>query len=72
MSKHKQRPKPALIAPPTDRATYTLTLKPRPKLLLFLSILLAFWIAMLLTMYFTTIYPTRHQRTLPSSVDNPP
>jgi len=59
-------------APPAGPVGYSTDLKPRPRLLLVLSILFALWVALLLTMYFTTVYPIRHQRTLPSSVDNPP
>ena len=70
--KNRDRRNTALPAPPPGPVSYSTDLKPRPRLLLVLSILFAIWVALLLTMYFTTIYPIRHQRTLPSSVDNPP
>ena len=43
-------------------------LKPRPRLLLILSILFLLWVAFLLTMYFTTVYPHRHIEARPSAV----
>ena len=49
-------------AAPPGPITYTTTLKPRPKLLLVLSILFALWIALLLVLYFTTIFPQRHSQ----------
>ncbi len=56
---------------PSKAISYTIALKPRPRLLLLFSLVLALWIGVLLTLYFKTVYPTRHNRTLPSSVDNP-
>ena len=38
-------------------------LKPRPRLLLVLSIIFALWVAGLLAMYFKTVYPYRHDST---------
>jgi len=70
--KNRDRRLASTPAPPPVPISYTTTLKPRPKLLLILSIVLALWVALLITMYFTTVYPTRHNRTLPSSVDNGP
>jgi hypothetical protein len=51
MSK-QNRPQPK--APP-DPNTYTVALRPRPKLLIALSILFAAWVGFLLVLYFTTI-----------------
>jgi len=70
--KNRDRRNIAPPAPPPGPVSYSTDLEPRPKLLLVLSILFALWVGLLLTLYFTTIYPTRHQRTLPSSVDNGP
>ncbi len=68
-----QPPRPIAYTPlKSGPITYTTTLKPRPTLLLILSIIFAIWVATLTTLYFTTVYPYRHQRTLPTSVDNPP
>ena len=47
-------------------ATAPTPLKPRPKLLLVLSIVFVLWVAFLLTMYFTTVYPHRHIETRPT------
>ena len=43
-------------------------LQPRPKLLLVLSIVFVLWVALLLTMYFTTVYPHRRVETRPSTM----
>ena len=59
-------------APPPGPITYTTALKPHPRLLVILSIIFALWVGALVTLYFTTVYPYRHQRTLPTSVDNLP
>ena len=68
---NQQAAPPAPPAPPqAGPITYTTAVKPQPKLLLVLSIIFGLWVALLLSMYFTTIYPIRHNRTLPSSVDN--
>jgi hypothetical protein len=67
----ERRPDPPPAAPPGP-ITYTTALKPQRKLLVIISVIFALWVALLMTLYFTTIYPTRHERTLPSSVDNPP
>jgi len=67
----RSAPAPA-PAPNPGPVGYTTALKPHPKLLLTLTIIFVLWVGTLLTLYFTTIYPFRHQRTLPSSVDNPP
>ena len=42
-------------------------LKPRPKLLIGLSVVFVLWIAFLLTMYFTTVYPHRYIEVRPDS-----
>jgi hypothetical protein len=36
-------------------------LRPQPKLLIGLGVVLALWIAFLLVLYFTTVYPHRHK-----------
>ena len=51
---------PPSAAPPPGPITYTTTLKPQRKALIILSIIFALWVAVLLTLYFTTIYPQRH------------
>ena len=51
---------PLPYAAPPAPVTYTTTLKPQRKALVILSIIFALWVAVLLTLYFTTIYPTRH------------
>ena len=61
MSK-KKRPDPNPLSyqrtdPPQP---HIVALKPRPKLLLILSIVFALWVGLLLVLYFTTIYPGRH------------
>jgi uncharacterized protein involved in exopolysaccharide biosynthesis len=43
-------------APPTNETP----IKPRRGLLIVLSIVLALWIAAMVVMYFTTVYPQRH------------
>jgi len=70
--KNRDRRSAPSPAPPPGPVTYNTTLKPRPKLVVVLSIIFVLWVGTLLTLYFTTIYPYRHQRTLPTSVDNPP
>ena len=49
--------------PPTSAAD---PLKPRPRMLVILAIVFALWLAFLLTMYFTTVYPHRHIESRPS------
>ncbi|MGA2233083.1 MAG: hypothetical protein ABSH22_19445 [Tepidisphaeraceae bacterium] len=34
--------------------------KPRPRMLAFLIVVFVLWIALLLVLYFTTVYPMRH------------
>ena len=68
--KNRDRCSPPPTAPPPGPVTYTTALKPRPKLLVILSVIFVLWVGTLLALYFTTVYPYRHQRTLPSSVDN--
>lgn len=41
-------------------------LKPRPRLLMVLSIVFVLWVAFLLTMYFTTVYPHRYIEARPA------
>jgi hypothetical protein len=36
-------------------------LKPRPRLMILMSALLGFWVAMLLAIFFTVIYPAHHR-----------
>ena len=40
-------------------------LKPRPKMLIGLSAVFVLWVAFLLTMYFTTVYPNRYIEVRP-------
>ena len=58
--KNRERQVPQPAAPPPRPITYTTALKPQRKALIILSILFALWVAVLLTLYFTTIYPHRH------------
>ena len=54
-------PRPAAErAPATAPPTNETPIKPRRGLLIVLSILLALWIAAMVVMYFTTVYPQRH------------
>jgi hypothetical protein len=46
-------------------------LAPRPRLFLFLSGLFAIWMSALLVLYFTTVYPRRHQPALGQPVPQP-
>ena len=41
-------------------ATQASPLRPRPKMLIGLSVVFVLWVAFLLTMYFTTVYPQRY------------
>lgn len=59
-------PRPITYATPPGPITYTTKLKPRPKLLLIVSILFALWVILLLIMYFATIYSHRHGSSLPA------
>ena len=58
--KNRERPSTPSPAPPPGPITYQTTLKPQRKALVILSIIFALWVALLLTLYFTTIYPARH------------
>ncbi len=61
MSKKKhQDPTPLNHQRHDPSKPHMIALKPHPKLLLLFSILLVLWIALLLFLYFTTIFPTRH------------
>jgi hypothetical protein len=42
-------------------------LQPRPRMLVVLSIVFVLWVAFLLTMYFTTVYPHRQIEARPSA-----
>ena len=64
----RQEPSPAA---PSGPIAYTTALRPHPKMLLILSIIFAVWVGLLMTLYFTTIYPTRHERPIPTSIDSP-
>lgn len=72
MSKKNRDRQSSTPPPPPGPITYTTALKPRRKMLVLLSIIFALWVGLLLTLYFTTVYPTRHDGTLPSTVDNRP
>jgi hypothetical protein len=47
--------------PPADR------IKSRRRLLIALALIFALWVAMMLVMYFSTVYPHRHPATSPTS-----
>jgi uncharacterized protein involved in exopolysaccharide biosynthesis len=53
--KNRERQSTPQATAPPGLITYTTTLKPRPKLLLALSIIFGLWVALLLVMYFTTV-----------------
>ena len=55
---------PAYQKPSTPAAD---PLKPRPRMLVVLAIVFALWLAFLLTMYFTTVYPHRHIEARPTA-----
>jgi hypothetical protein len=42
-------------------------IKSRRLLLIALSLIFALWVAMMLVMYFSTVYPQRHPATSPTS-----
>jgi hypothetical protein len=42
------------------RIEFAAPLRPRPRLLIVLSVVLALWVAFLLVLYFRTVYPHRH------------
>jgi hypothetical protein len=55
-------------APASAPSTNETPIKPRRGLLIVLSIVLALWIAAMVVMYFTTVYPQRHPaKPTPSS-----
>ncbi|HEY7089433.1 MAG TPA: hypothetical protein VH518_15150 [Tepidisphaeraceae bacterium] len=56
MSKQQQKQQKAPPKPDPTRPPLT----PRPKLFILLVLIFAAWIAALLTMYFTSVYPERH------------
>ena len=58
--KNRERQATPPAAPPPGPITYTTSLKPQRKALIILSIIFALWVALLLTLYFTTVYPSRH------------
>jgi hypothetical protein len=53
--KNRERQSNPPAPPAADPPTYSTTLKPRPRLLMVLSIIFAAWVALLLVMYFTTV-----------------
>jgi hypothetical protein len=55
--------------PPPTVGPHLVALKPQRKILVILSIIFALWVGLLLTLYFTTVYPVQHQRAVPSGVD---
>ena len=61
------RPAPAAAdrAPASAPPTNETPIKPRRGLLIVLSIALALWIAAMVVMYFTTVYPQRHPASKP-------
>ena len=46
-----------------DTVEYKPPLKPHPRLFAALCIVFAAWVAVLLTLYFKTVYPLRHSAT---------
>ena len=57
----------------TDRPLPSPTpLKPRPRLFAALMLLMALWIAFLLILYFTTVYPKRNQGQPIAAITLPP
>ena len=58
--KNRDRQANPPAAPPPGPITYTTALKPQRKALIVLSIIFAAWVAVLLVLYFTTVYPIRH------------
>ena len=56
--KNRDRPVTVPYATPPAPVTYTTTLKPQRKAIVVLSIVFALWVALLLILYFTTIYST--------------
>ncbi len=51
-------------------ASALLPLKQRPKLFVLLFVIFALWLGALLTLYFVTVYPSRH-RGLPAAAPRP-
>jgi len=63
--------KPTSVAPPG--VTFKPPLKPRRGLFYALLGLLGVWVGVLLSLYFLTVYPNRHQHVEPSNaVQTPP
>ncbi len=60
MKKQPARPKPQATPNRSPQPPHK-PLKPRPRLLLITSIIMALWIAALIVMYFTTVFPARHR-----------
>ncbi len=54
---------PQTGTPLTGHATSVTGLRPQKRLFIILSIIMAMWIAALVVMYFTTVYPQRHAPT---------
>ena len=68
---HAKRPSPPQPKTPPDAArtpVHATPFKPRRKLFVVLMIVFALWVAALLVMYFTSVYPNRENAPLaPSS-----
>lgn len=67
MAKSSAEPKsnPTESATPAPRAIRPFT--PRRKMMMVLALVYALWLAGLLVMYFTTVYPARHPSESPTS-----
>ena len=73
-----QRAKPApgrdpksTAAQPTPGGELWRPLKPKPKLFTALLIGFALWLGALLTLYYTTVYPLRHQPSAGAATTRP-
>ncbi len=66
--KHPRKPDPSIRGD-----TLHVAMTPRPHLLAVLAVVLGLWVAILLTLYFTTVYPLRHNApaTMPRAVSTP-
>ena len=64
----REKPSEEKFAPRQDIAPieFAPPLKPRPRLMIVLSVILALWVAFLLALYFRTVYPHRNDPGLTS------
>jgi hypothetical protein len=63
------RGKPEPKAVPTGKPMFRPPLKPRPRLLRALLGVMGVWIAVLLTLYFVTVYPHRASKGAPARLE---